>query len=185
VMSVPGFTASIPLSGRGLGQASGTPPDRVVPAIAGDQAADYMECVRECKGEGESATTCQQRCLAQTPQPGHGTAPGTSGIAIYGNYCGPGHGDPTGLTPPVDAVDAACRAHDMCYDATNYFNCGCDRALLNALPGAIAATPTAAGKAAGTLIQAHFMGQPCVCASWFCVLMPHLCLGVGGQGAIC
>jgi hypothetical protein len=73
----------------------------------------------------------------------------------------------------------------MCYDATHYFNCGCDRALLNALPGAIAAAPTAAGKAAGALIYAHFSGQPCVCASWACVVMPHLCLGVGGQGAIC
>ena len=185
MMSIPGFTAAVSLSGTGFGRVNSMSSNRVVPAIAGDDAADYIECVRECRGEGGSAATCRQRCHAQTPQPGHGTAPSSSGLAIYGNYCGPGHGDPTGLTPPVDAVDAACRAHDRCYDATHYFNCGCDRALLNALPGAIAAAPTAAGKAAGTLVFAHFSGQPCVCASWVCVFMPHLCLGVGGHSAIC
>ena len=104
---------------------------------------------------------------------------------IYGNYCGPGYGDPTGRTPPVDAVDAACRTHDMCYDATNYLNCGCDRALLNALPGAISASPTAGGKAAGAAIYAYFSGAPCLCPSPVCFVMPHLCVGVGGHSPIC
>ena len=36
-------------------------------------------------------------------------------LPVYGNYCGFGHGDPTGNTPPVDAVDAVCREHDRCY----------------------------------------------------------------------
>src|SRR4028118_1598659 len=36
-------------------------------------------------------------------------------LPVYGNYCGRGHGDPTGNTPPVDAVDDVCREHDLCY----------------------------------------------------------------------
>ena len=36
-------------------------------------------------------------------------------LPFYGNYCGRGHGDPTGDTPPVDAVDAVCREHNLCY----------------------------------------------------------------------
>ena len=74
--------------------------------------------------------------------------PSGSGLPIYGNYCGPGHGDPTGATPAVDAVDAVCRAHDLCYGATNMFNCGCDRALIASMPAAIAATPCLTGKIA-------------------------------------
>ncbi|WP_246569289.1 hypothetical protein [Allobacillus halotolerans] len=39
------------------------------------------------------------------------------------NWCGPGcHGPET----PVNAVDAACKAHDMYYDQYGP-SCGCDR----------------------------------------------------------
>ena len=156
------------------------------PAIADERASRYMECVRECRGEGGTASACRETCGGQGTTPeGHGAATGGSGAMIYGNYCGPGWGDETGATAPVDAVDAACRAHDLCYAATNYFNCGCDRALLYAMPGAIAAAPSAAGKAAGAAVMAHFAGQPCVCPSWACIVAPFACVGVGGHGAIC
>ena len=144
----------------------------------------YKECLAECRADG--GVNCGNRCKAEVfPPKGHGTIPSTEGFPIYGNYCGPLHGDKDGRIPPIDAVDAACRDHDMCYGSTNYFNCGCDRKLLQALPIAIASTTTAEGKAAGMLISAHFLGQPCTCLSPVCVLAPHLCLGIGGMGSIC
>ena len=48
-------------------------------------------------------------------------------LPVYGNYCGFGHGDPTGKTPPIDAVDAVCRAHDLCYRLLGDFDRQCDR----------------------------------------------------------
>src|SRR5437763_1203012 len=55
---------------------------------------------------------------------GAGPVTGSTSIPIYGNYCGPGYGDESGATAPIDAVDAACRTHDLCYAASGYFNCG-------------------------------------------------------------
>lgn len=86
----------------------------------------------------------------------------TSGLIIYGNYCGPGHGDDTGLTPAWDAVDAVCKAHDLCYLAKGYFHCGCDRALILDMPAAIARSD-ARGKAAGAAVLTFFLRNPCFC----------------------
>ena len=47
--SIPGFTA-----GAGV----------VVPAIPGKEAADYMECVAECRGGGGSASSCRAAYLS-------------------------------------------------------------------------------------------------------------------------
>jgi hypothetical protein len=33
---------------------------------------------------------------------------------------------------PVDALDAACRAHDLCYERVGRGACECDKALLKA-----------------------------------------------------
>jgi hypothetical protein len=88
------------------------------------------------------------------------TSPG--GLAIYGKYCGPGNGDPTGNTLPVDAVDAVCRAHDLCYQANGFFTCNCDCALLRNMPLAIENTSTAQGKAAGKLVANFFATFPCI-----------------------
>lgn len=85
--------------------------------------------------------------------------PASGGIPIYGNWCGPGHGG----GPAIDAVDAVCRAHDRCYGREGYFDCGCNRDLVRAMPGAIARTPSAAGKLAGTVITGFFRATPCVC----------------------
>jgi hypothetical protein len=112
-------------------------------------------------------------------------------LPIYGNYCGPGHGDPTGRMPPIDAVDAVCRAHDLCYDNRGYFNCRCDRNLITSMPGAIANTPTAVGKGAGAAVLSYFANAACVCRNRVCVPVPFVgtrCTtvttpGFGGVGA--
>jgi len=82
-------------------------------------------------------------------------------LAVYGNWCGPGHG---GGGPPIDAVDAVCERHDHCYDERGYFDCSCDRELVAGMPAAIAdpATPVA-GKVAGAAAAALFQALPCLC----------------------
>ena len=75
---------------------------------------------------------------------------------VYGNYCGFGHGDPTGNTPPIDAVDAVCREHDLCYRLLGDFDDRCDRNLIEIMPSAIASTPSPVGKKAGLLGLLYF-----------------------------
>ena len=75
---------------------------------------------------------------------------------VYGNYCGFGHGDPTGKTPPIDAVDAVCREHDLCYRLRGDFDRRCDRNLIETMPDAIAGTPSPQGKNAGLLALLYF-----------------------------
>jgi hypothetical protein len=75
---------------------------------------------------------------------------------VYGNYCGFGHGDPTGNTPPIDAVDAVCREHDGCYRLLGDFDSRCDSNLIESMPSAIASTPSAIGKKAGFLALLYF-----------------------------
>ena len=79
-----------------------------------------------------------------------------SSLPFYGNYCGPGHGDPTYKTPPVDAVDLACREHNRCYALLGGFNNRCDRNFVELLPTAIAETPSQEGKTAGLLALLYF-----------------------------
>jgi len=75
---------------------------------------------------------------------------------VYGNYCGFGHGDPTGKTPPIDAVDAVCRKHDLCYRLRGDFDHRCDHDLIENMPDAIASTPSPQGKNAGLLALLYF-----------------------------
>ena len=77
-------------------------------------------------------------------------------LPVYGNYCGRGHGDPTGSTPPIDAVDAVCREHNMCYRRLGDFDPRCDRDLVENMPSAIANTPSPTGKNAGLLAMLYF-----------------------------
>nr|WP_279306640.1 phospholipase A2 family protein [Microvirga solisilvae] len=55
--------------------------------------------------------------------------PQTSAPLFHGNWCGVGDAD---RASPVDALDAACRAHDLCYEQAGRGACICDRALLKA-----------------------------------------------------
>ena len=84
------------------------------------------------------------------------TVPQQLSFPVYGNYCGFGHGDPTGDTPPIDAVDAVCREHDLCYGLLGDFDSRCDRNLIEIMPSAIASTPSPIGKKAGLLALLYF-----------------------------
>ena len=83
-------------------------------------------------------------------------SPDELSMPVYGNYCGMGHGDPTGETPPIDAVDAVCREHDMCYESLGDFEPWCDIELIGSMPDAIANTPSPLGKQAGVLALLYF-----------------------------
>jgi hypothetical protein len=83
-------------------------------------------------------------------------SPDELSMPVYGNYCGMGHGDPTGKTPPIDAVDAVCREHDMCYESLGDFEPWCDLELIGSMPDAIADTPSPLGKQAGVLTLLYF-----------------------------
>ena len=88
--------------------------------------------------------------------PDNRVTPQQLSLPFYGNYCGRGHGDPTGNTPPVDAVDAVCREHNRCYGRLGDFDRRCDRALIESMPSAIASTPSPIGKNAGLLALLYF-----------------------------
>lgn len=56
-------------------------------------------------------------------------------LAVYGNWCGPGHPKYQGREgpEPIDAIDAACKRHDICYVEQRYLNCACDSELVREL----------------------------------------------------
>lgn len=107
-------------------------------------------------------------------------------LPFYGNWCGPGHGGGAA----IDAVDAACRAHDHCYSQRGYSDCLCDRNLIKSMPDAVARTPTAKGKAAGVAIGAFFSQFPCICRKRACVKIPFIgkrcsTVPIPGRGGRC
>ncbi len=46
-------------------------------------------------------------------------------VPYHGNYCGRANRG----GEPIDVLDAACKAHDDCYDAAGDGACSCDRAI--------------------------------------------------------
>ncbi|NEZ77238.1 hypothetical protein EXM56_18390 [Clostridium botulinum] len=66
------------------------------------------------------------------------------GVKVYGNWCGPGHSGPGA---PVDAIDACCKKHDICYDHLKWWESkkGCDLNLAKCLAPVFPKT-TAYGK---------------------------------------
>ncbi len=94
--------------------------------------------------------------LAKIGSPDNQITPQQLSLPFYGNYCGRGHGDPTGNTPPIDAVDAVCREHNRCYRLLGDFDSQCDRDLIESMPSAIASTPSPIGKNAGVLALLYF-----------------------------
>ncbi|MCG7391429.1 hypothetical protein MHY87_00720 [Microvirga sp. ACRRW] len=55
--------------------------------------------------------------------------PQTSAPLFHGNWCGAGDAN---RASPIDRLDAACRAHDLCYERVGRGACICDQALLKA-----------------------------------------------------
>jgi hypothetical protein len=94
--------------------------------------------------------------VAKSGSPDKRGTPQQLSLPVYGNYCGLGHGDPTGNTPPIDAVDAVCREHDRCYALLGGFDSRCDQDFVESMPSAIASTPSPAGKNAGLLALLYF-----------------------------
>ena len=128
------------------------------------------DCCHDCVVDGHMSKQrwrvfCAAECGGLSRDPGSG--PGRTGLPIYGNYCGPGCGEGNGS--PIDAVDAAWRAHDDCCEARSYFDCGCDRNLLNSLPGASAEPPSGAGRVAETAMPAYFSRSPRTCLIPVCL----------------
>jgi hypothetical protein len=114
------------------------------------------EARRPGRGD-ENAAASAPRSLAGIPVPElSGLSERPSSLPFYGNYCGPGHGDPTYQTPPVDGVDLACREHNRCYALLGDFDKRCDRRFVELLPTAIAETPSREGKNAGLLALLYF-----------------------------
>lgn len=84
-----------------------------------------------------------------------------AGVAVYGNWCGPGHGGPGA---PIDPVDRVCQLHDQCYDQRGYLDCSCDRDLVARMPAAVVHPATSpAGKVAGAAAAGVFQATPCLC----------------------
>lgn len=65
---------------------------------------------------------------AAAAPPGAGLS-GAPTPLFHGNWCGAGD---MNRAFPVDALDAACRAHDLCYERVGRGACQCDKALLKA-----------------------------------------------------
>ena len=65
------------------------------------------------------------------------TAAGTRmmSMPMHGNWCGPNHPSNAleATLPPIDALDNACRIHDICYASRGAGSCGCDIQLMNNL----------------------------------------------------
>jgi hypothetical protein len=115
------------------------------------------EAGRPKQGRGAAPKTGAPRQAAGIPVPAlSGLTERPQSLPVYGNYCGRGHGDPTYQTPPVDAVDAACREHNRCYALLGDFDSRCDRRFVKLLPAAIAETPSREGKNAGLLALLYF-----------------------------
>jgi hypothetical protein len=59
-------------------------------------------------------------------------------VPIWGNWCGPGYPKPGENPKPVDALDVACKAHDLCYAKSGYSACACDQQLVKTVERLIA-----------------------------------------------
>jgi hypothetical protein len=136
-------------------------------AGSGRGVANDRKLAKDLKRSGEVPTTTTLAPVGEIPDlvfselakiglPANQITPEQLSFPVYGNYCGFGHGDPTGNTPPIDAVDAVCREHDRCYALLGDFDYRCDRNLIEIMPSAIASTPSPVGKKAGFLALLYF-----------------------------
>jgi hypothetical protein len=118
----------------------------------------------EDRGDDEPADGRPQSIATDTRE-------AADGIPVYGNFCGPGYGDQS--LDAVDAVDQQCKIHDACFDSKGYFDCGCDRALLENMHQALL-TPGLSEEAlaAGAGVISYFAQAQCVCMEEVCVDYP-------------
>ncbi|MBO1904811.1 hypothetical protein J4G37_07805 [Microvirga sp. 3-52] len=76
-------------------------------------------------------SACLILCLTLpvSAMPSPSTSPEPAPPLFHGNWCGAGDAN---RASPIDALDAACRAHDLCYERHGRSFCICDRAILKA-----------------------------------------------------
>ena len=157
----------MPLPGGGLGRASPGNDENsktfsrrreVHVARPKKEAKRSVRKVSRRKGSEISIPVASElaNSLTKIGSPDNQITPQQFNFPVYGNYCGFGHGDPTGNTPPIDAVDAVCREHDRCYRLLGDFDSRCDSNLIEIMPSAIASTPSPIGKKAGFLALLYF-----------------------------
>ncbi len=89
-------------------------------------------------------------------------APEAARPLFHGNWCGAGDAN---RAAPVDAFDAACRAHDLCYERVGRGACSCDKAFLQATAALVKSrkvTETVRSKAAtaNSLFSVTFCTEP-------------------------
>ena len=138
------------------------------PAGSGRGVAEVRKPAKDLKHNGGASTTSALYPVVENSisvaselakilgLPDNQITPQQLSFPVYGNYCGFGHGDPTGNTPPIDAVDAVCREHDLCYQLLGDFDRQCDRHFIESMPLAIASTPSPIGRNAGFLALLYF-----------------------------
>ncbi len=124
--------------------------------LSQDETVEGINLLNTLYQSGELSLREAFELLKSASPGGDQITPQQLSLPVYGNYCGAGHGDPTGRTPPTDAVDAICREHDLCYRRLGDFDFRCDRALIRDMPSAIADTPSPIGKSVGFLALLHF-----------------------------
>ncbi|WP_343058398.1 phospholipase A2 family protein [Microvirga mediterraneensis] len=78
---------------------------------------------------------------------------------FHGNWCGAGDSN---RAAPIDALDAACRAHDLCYEKLGRSACECDRAILKATASLVRSpkVPEMVRSKAAT-VNSLFSAAPC------------------------
>lgn len=110
---------------RGAGQ-SGARSDQNRPAPAVEAEPEVVE---EVPAPAETVERPSSEPAPDAPVAGGGSvADALSGRDLFhGHYCG--LGSRPGATEPTDELDAACKRHDECYEATGQRACSCDRAL--------------------------------------------------------
>ncbi|MCB8822617.1 phospholipase A2 family protein [Microvirga rosea] len=79
---------------------------------------------------------------------------------FHGHWCGLGDQN---REAPVDALDAACRAHDLCYERLGRNACACDRAFLKSTAGLIKSPRTDESlRSKAATANSLFSATPCV-----------------------
>ncbi|MBZ6075434.1 hypothetical protein [Microvirga puerhi] len=92
--------------------------------------------------------------------PARSVAPEAPPPLFHGHWCGLGDEN---RESPVDALDAACRAHDLCYEHRGRNACSCDKAFLKAT-GALIRNPRTDDALRNKAATANslFSATPCV-----------------------
>lgn len=80
-----------------------------------------------------------------------------NGWAIYGNWCGPGHGS----GEPIDQLDKLCMEHDQCYQEIMMFSCTCDNEIVLGIENSLYSM-SEDEKSIAQIIAGYFSVSPCI-----------------------